>query len=622
MIRRLALISLVGLNACYAAEVAPGGGDSPPDEGVGGFATGGTGPSKAGSVGFGGSVAVEFTDPVVLADPPPPPISGGTLFVSTSGRWAAVSDPDRDQLLIVNLDDAKVTAQIALEAGDEPGRLLEDGSGLLHVVLRGGGGIATIDPVAGTLLERRAVCAYPRGIAYDGAIDALHIACAEGTLVTLPAAGGEATRSVTLDRDLRDVVVENGNLWVSVFRSAEVLLLDAEGGIATRYRPPALQNPELGTEPFSEAHVAWRMVADPVGGVLVLHQRSQLGEVMVEEGGYIGSGCGGIVEGAVTHFESAKPPESSSVGLSTTLGVDIAVVDSELIVASAGALSNPQLGAFFPTVPQFTREAMGLSSDPQFSSCSFATSALGTLTVNGQPVAVGYDGTTRVIQLREPSMLIIGDKAVTLPGDSRLDTGHLLFHAATSIGLACASCHPEGRDDGHTWTFSGIGARRTQSIGGMLDGTAPFHWGGDEATFEVLLTDVMTGRMMGPMLSTDHALALQDWIDLIPAWVTPPSADAETIERGRVLFESETTACSSCHAGEKLTDNKSYDVGTGAALQVPSLRGVIWRAPFLHNGCADTIQDRFGECGGATHGDVSALSSAELGDLIAYLESL
>ena len=86
-------------------------------------------------------------------------------------------------------------------------------------------------------------------------------------LVTLPAAGGEATRSVSLDRDLRDVVVENGNLWVSVFRSSDVLLLDAEGGVATRYRPPQLKNPELGTEPVSEARVAWRMVADPVGGV-------------------------------------------------------------------------------------------------------------------------------------------------------------------------------------------------------------------------------------------------------------------------------------------------------------------------------------------------------------------
>jgi cytochrome c peroxidase len=51
-----------------------------------------------------------------------------------------------------------------------------------------------------------------------------------------------------------------------------------------------------------------------------------------------------------------------------------------------------------------------------------------------------------------------------------------------------------------------------------------------------------------------------------------------------VLFESDSVACATCHAGERLTDNRTYEVRTGAALQVPSLRGVAWRAPFIHDG--------------------------------------
>jgi len=31
-------------------------------------------------------------------------------------------------------------------------------------------------------------------------------------------------------------------------------------------------------------------------------------------------------------------------------------------------------------------------------------------------------------------------------------------------------------------------------------------------------------------------------------------------------------------------NNTTIDVGTGQPLQVPSLRGVSWRAPFMHNG--------------------------------------
>ena len=98
-----------------------------------------------------------------------------------------------------------------LQPGDEPGRVVEDGAGRVDVVLRRGGAVATIDPKSATVAARRAVCSAPRGIAYQAATDQLteqlQVACAGGELVALPAAGGAATRTVMLDRDLRDVVV-------------------------------------------------------------------------------------------------------------------------------------------------------------------------------------------------------------------------------------------------------------------------------------------------------------------------------------------------------------------------------------------------------------------------------
>lgn len=616
--KKLGLVVLVGLNACTANGVVAG---SEPFEGSGG---GSSDPRPTPGKGVGGVgprvEPVDLTDPVVVADPAPPPISGGTLLVSSSTRQAVVSDPDRDQLVVVDLDEPKVKSAIALEAGDEPGRLVEDAAGHVHVALRGSGTVVSIDPSAGSVLERRAVCAYPRGLAYDDTADVLHVACAEGLLVTLPAATGEPTRRLTLERDLRDVVVENGRLWVSVFRSAEVLRIEADGTIAERQRAPVLT---VFDSPTAAPAVAWRLIADPLGGVLMLHQRATLGEIVIEEGGYgAGNTCGGIVEGAVTHFEPGAPPQTSTIGLTAALAVDLTVHGDRLMLASAGAVQSGQLNVFFAATPTFLRSELVLSGTPEFAGCGFFTSAVGSLTVAGQAVAVGYDDGTPVVQMREPSMLVVGDKAVSLPGDSKLDTGHLLFHAATGIGLACASCHPEGREDGHTWNFAGFGPRRTQSIGGVLAGTAPFHWAGDEEDFPALVNDVMTGRIMGPLLTAEHAVALQDWIDAIPAWATPAPADAEAITRGRAVFESEQTACATCHAGEKLTNNKTYDVGTGAELQVPSLLGLVWRAPFMHDGCAPSIESRFESCGGTQHGDVSGLSEAELGDLVTYLKSL
>ena len=77
--------------------------------------------------------------------------------------------------------------------------------------------------------------------------------------------------------------------------------------------------------------------------------------------------------------------------------------------------------------------------------------------------------------------------------------------------------------------------------------------------------------------------------------------------------------------GTLLTNNATVDVGTGAAFQVPSLRGVSWRAPLMHDGCATTLTDRFtsAACGGGDkHGVTSGLTDAALGDLVVYLQSL
>jgi hypothetical protein len=64
-------------------------------------------------------------------------------------------------------------------------------------------------------------------------------------------------------------------------------------------------------------------------------------------------------------------------------------------------------------------------------------------------------------------------------------------------------------------------------------------------------------------------------------------------------------------------------VGTGNPFQGPSLVGVSMRAPFLHNGCAATLTDRFAPaCGGARHGNVAALAPTDIADLVAFLSTL
>ena len=79
------------------------------------------------------------------------------------GRRRSRSRP----VYVVDLSTAAVRGDVALNAGDEPGRVVADAAGRAHVALRRGGALVSIDTATGTLLQRRAVCAAPRGVAYD-----------------------------------------------------------------------------------------------------------------------------------------------------------------------------------------------------------------------------------------------------------------------------------------------------------------------------------------------------------------------------------------------------------------------------------------------------------------------
>jgi mono/diheme cytochrome c family protein len=246
--------------------------------------------------------------------------------------------------------------------------------------------------------------------------------------------------------------------------------------------------------------------------------------------------------------------------------------------------------------------------------------------VVGQPIAVAFDGAGNiVVQSRQPAMLAFADgNNVTLSTVNRADTGHTLFHANSGGFLACGSCHAEGNEDGRTWSFNCEGTRRTQSLQTGLRGTEPFHWGGDEANFPQLMNDVFVGRMSGPTVTSDQGDALLSWLDAQPRAPKPVPADPAAVARGGALFADPVHACATCHTGAHFTNNMTVDVGTGGAFQVPSLIGVGSREPYMHNGCAATLTDRFDpSCGGGDrHGITSNLTTAQIADLVAYLNTI
>jgi mono/diheme cytochrome c family protein len=555
-----------------------------------------------------------------------PAISGGTLEVLADGATAIVADPDRDRVLVVDLPSRTVERELSLPSGSEPGRVAEDRAGRVHVVLRGTGELATFEAHTGDVSLRHA-CSMPRGVAYDASTDEMLVACRTGELVSLPAGGGEATRTVMIEPDLRDVLVVAGRRFVTTFRTAHLIEVSAEGTPSPNVRAPdelSIDGGGAAPDRYSPS-VAWRAIVVPgTTTIAMVHQRGRLTSIPVHTAPsmpVVRNGYGApstsavvtcrssVVHGAVTFFPLDGATISGQAIPQAVLPVDLAAHGDVVTLVAAGN----QAGAR----SLITATEADLTSFAADDGCAHVDDR-GSANV---PTAIDFDGAGELVVLeRDPSVLVVGGDRIALGGASVFDTGQAIFHGNPGELVACASCHPEGGEDGRTWTFDGI-PRRTQSIGGTISATAPFHWDGGEASFDALVADVFVTRMRGPALSGEQTTALGGWIDAIP---TPhaPVADTDAVARGQVLFEGAAN-CASCHSGEHFTNDETTDVGTGGAFQVPSLLGVSHRLPVMHDGCATTLEMRFlPSCGGSAHGNVDALDAADQRDLIAYLRSL
>jgi hypothetical protein len=618
-------------------------------------------PTTSGS----GDMAVPANPGGAVAAAPPSsrplaPISGGTLLVTRDGRTAVAADPDRDQVAVVDLVGETLLGMVPLQAGDEPGRLVEDGAGRVHVLLRASAQLASIDIQARAVLMRRALCGLPQGIAYDEPADLLHVACADGHLVSLPASEGPVLRDVRVDIDLRDVIATGSGLLVTRFKRAELLELDDSGAVRSRRQPGPLrvtfgenlsETERRQTTRTFDAEVAWRTVVAPDGRVAMVHQRAQVEEVKLPERGpagdvnripgdspYGGVDCEGIVQSAVTYMDLPGSVNGPLIP-NGTLPVDAAISrDGKwLAIAVAGGFQNTSkksVGAVLMRMGALP----GSATDADGGACvSFGTDgSRGGTYGAGQVLGVAFDAQGRlVMQTRDPNRIrladlngdCIGCEVYPVDVDLRLapvrDRGHDLFHADAGGGIACATCHPGGGDDGRTWLFSRIGARRTQLFNMGIADTLPLHWDGEFNRFGELMAEVYVRRMGGAELTEPQLQAMSDWIETLRPNPRIRAAEDPMALRGKALFESVEVGCAECHNGPKLTNNKSEDVGTGGEFQVPSLLGVAYHQPFMHTGCAPTLRDRFDpDCGGRAHGKTEDLDATQIDDLVAYLESL
>jgi hypothetical protein len=532
------------------------------------------------------------------------PVWGGNLLATADGGFVA-SDAERSRLLWGHVRDGAVSVDEvrALPAGSRPWRLAEGRDRAVWVSLRGAGAVARVAPQAHVPVHLVPVCADPRGLWAD--VDGLAVACAGGDLVWLDPSGAERDRRFVAP-DLRDVIRVGDAWWVTTFRHAEVWRVDGDG--AERIALPEV--------PDRRAEVAWRMRPDPTtGGALIVHQRARTDVVPLDDLAIPAYGtdyCDGAVEPAVTRLLPDGSASTTGPLRKSVLPVDVLGEDNgDVWVVSAGADGDSDVGVGFVSDSTFGFTE-GCATAPGYPYSAISRGAGGRVT------AVERIDGGLLVATQSPFALV---RAPDESGASRwtegdaAERGTHLFHAAPLGGISCASCHPEGAEDGHVWRFGlggGVQVRRTQSLaGGVAAHTAPLHWDGSLRDVPTLLADTFETRMGATLLEGDVE-AFEDFLAAIPTAPQGPAGPAA----GAEVFAA--AGCDGCHTGPWLTDGLEHDVGTGEALQTPSLVGLGARGPWMHDGCADTLAARFDPaCGGDRHG--ATVPAEDLDTLIAWL---
>ncbi len=214
------------------------------------------------------------------------------------------------------------------------------------------------------------------------------------------------------------------------------------------------------------------------------------------------------------------------------------------------------------------------------------------------------------------------------------ERGRVLFHTAhdpriSGDGRACASCHPDGREDALTWSTP-EGPRQTLMLQGRLRDSAPYGWSGASKTVEDHLHFTFQ-RLGGTGLPAESTQAIVAYLNAteLPRPGRPTRWEAQNasrIEQGRELFASAETGCASCHPNG-LSDGQNHAVSPPAprsprlALDSPSLRGIKASAPYFHDGRYATLQAML-EAPDHAMGYSLHLDREQRLALTAYLESL
>lgn len=566
--------------------------------------------------------------------------SGARLVMDEARQHLVVPDSDRDSVHIMSLDGRR--AQEVL-VGREPSRALVAGE-RVYVSLRAERAVAVLAQVGERwdVVHRLPVGPEPMGLAFDGTTERLYVASSLSDRVhELSVLDGRVLRELEVPGHPRSLALgpTGQTLYVTTeLRGAFVVDL-------TTSEVAPLPLPVIVTEAGvpRTLRITGDLAVDPTGRrvtlpALYIDTTSPIDDAVPPPSAPVTNAYAGVVvDGVVSTTDSGR---FTPVVVDVPIADDVAPAASPTVTTLSGGTSDaaaPTAVAYDPSGDSLWIVREGRAAPSVVAGDPDRRASIEGVLESPLPERGGYaDGVVAVdaaraftvsTLLRTTEELTLSDELEprgrvdlpTSPLSPEAQRGRVLFFrgdngAMSSGGMACGTCHVEGRTDGLTWPFV-RGPRQTPSLAERVSERTPLRTGGDRMS--VAEDAELTARVMGGQgLTPQDARDIQAYVDSIRGVDLP----REPAPAGRAAFER--ADCAGCHEGELHTDRQKHALRGREAVQTPSLIGVAATPPYLFDGLAVDLADVLERAPSQGHGAVERLSADERAALLRYLESL
>ena len=573
-----------------------------------------------------------------------PGLTGSSIALLPDGERLVVCDPDQGSISFIDADTLAPLGRV--EVGGEPHQLVL-ADGLVVVATYRGGELVAVDPDAQQVVRRVAVCAGPWGLARAPA-GWLAVGCEWQGEVRKVTADFTSVTTVGPVWRVRAVAVQGETVRAAGFAGPDVRIWSfaPNGASSLRPVPDGLADGRSDLPTLTPSQVtALLPMAD--GGLLATLQ------LVANQGSddpKTPSGYGTLTDGRpkINPTVLRLDRDDHIVGPVTYARYDGTGRGFNGPSALAQVSANRVLVAHLSTHDVAQLDLSADQSDArllQRQDCAGGPRGLAVAPARGLAWVDGaFDNAiTRLpidAMLAPTTTQLTRVRPLPQPYSAAARAGRKAFHDAsnqhlTPLGVvACSSCHADGGDDGLVWHLhAGMvtpRVRRSQHLGAAPIGVAGLHWDAEFSQLFDLLQSTVPNLMGGDALLLnpgDFTAYLQEIVQT----PVPPAGDAAAIARGKALFDSAQLDCRRCHSGDAYTDLQQHVAltpmttlpgDTLTTVRTPSLRGVFLRAPYFHDGRAPDLFDLHRRADLADHGDASNLTSAEMADLVAFLQSL